>query len=62
MEGDSLMFKKKKKMYKITYQLYTTYTTLIEAKDEFQALKKFKREVKYSGITPSIISFEEVSL
>lgn len=56
------MFGKKKKMYKIVYQLYTTYTTLIEAKDEFQALRKFKRELKYSVIRPTIISFEEVSI
>lgn len=48
-----------KKLYKITYQLMATYTTIIEAKNEGQALKKFKKEVKWSGVRPSIISFEE---
>ena len=51
---------KKKKLYRIKYQLFCTYVTIIEAKDEFQALKRFKREVKKTGITPTIISFEEV--
>ena len=51
---------KKKKLYRIKYQLFATYVTIIEAKDEFQALKRFKREVKKTGITPAIISFEEV--
>lgn len=50
---------KKKKLYKIVYRLYTTYITIVEAKDEYQALRKFKKEVRYSGITPTIISFEE---
>lgn len=51
---------KKKKLYRIKYQLIATHTTIIEAKDEFQALKKFKREVKYAGVRPTIISFEEI--
>lgn len=53
---------KKKKLYKIVYELYARYTTIIEAKDEYQALKKFKRKVKNSGIRPTIISFEEYSI
>lgn len=53
---------KKKKLYKIVYQLFATYTTIIEAKDGYQAIKKFKREVKNKGVTPTIISFEEYKL
>lgn len=51
---------KKKKLYKIVYQLYATHTMFIEAKDEFKALKKFEKDItkKYS-IQPTIISFEE---
>ena len=52
---------KKKKLYKITYELLSTYTTIIEAKDEFQAIKKFKKETRY-GIRPTIISFEEYKI
>lgn len=52
---------RKKKLYMIKYQLFATYTTIIAAKDEFQALKKFKKEMKHeSFITPSIISFKEI--
>ena len=50
----------KKKLYKIVYELFARYTTIIEAKDEYQALKKFKKEVKNAGIRPTIISFEEI--
>ena len=53
---------KKKKLYKITYELYARYTTIVEAKDEYQALKKFKKELKYCGIRPTIISFEEYNI
>lgn len=52
---------RKKKLYKIVYELYARYTTIIEAKDEYQAIKKFKKEVKTS-IRPTIISFEEYKL
>jgi len=55
------LFLKRKKMYKIVYRQLNTYTTIIEARDEFQALKKFHRMTQY-GITPSIISFEEYKL
>lgn len=50
----------KKKMYRIHYRLWATYTTIILAKDEHQALRKFKREVANAGIRPTILSFEEV--
>ena len=53
---------KKKKLYKIVYELLNRYTTIIDAKDEYQALKKFKKEVKDAGIRPTIISFEETSV
>lgn len=50
---------RKKKLYKIVYELFARYTTIIEAKDEYQAIKKFKKEVRNKGVTPTIISFEE---
>ena len=50
---------RRKKLYRIVYELGAIYTTIVEAKDECQALKKFKREVRDSGIRPTIISFEE---
>lgn len=53
---------KQKKLYKIDYELFARYTTIVEAKDEYQALKKFKKEVKNAGIRPKIISFEEYKL
>lgn len=53
---------RQKKLYRIVYELCARYTTIIEAKDEYQALKKFKKEVKYSGIMPTIISFEEYKI
>ena len=34
---------KKKKLYKIQYRFINCHTTIIEAKDEHQALKKFRR-------------------
>ena len=53
---------KRKKLYRIVYELLTRYTTIIEAKDEYQAIKKFKKEVKDAGIRPTIISFEEIQV
>lgn len=53
---------RQKKLYKIVYELFARYTTIIEAKDEYQALKKFKKEVKYYGARATIISFEEYKL
>lgn len=53
---------KQKKLYKIVYELLARYTTIVEAKDEYQALKKFKKETKNTGIIPTIISFEEYKL
>ena len=49
---------KKKKLYKIVYKLLATYTTIISAKDEHQAIEKFYKMTKY-GIDPTILSFEE---
>ena len=51
----------KKKLYKIVYKRLSSYTMIIEARNECQALKKFYRKTKY-GIEPSIISFEEYKL
>ena len=58
--GDKIMFVKKK-LYKIVYKRLSSYTMIIEARNECQALKKFYRKTKY-GIEPSIISFEEYKL
>jgi hypothetical protein len=52
---------KKKKLYKIVYEQLTTYTAIISAKDEHQALNKFHKMTRY-GIVPSIISFEEYKI
>ena len=52
------MFFERKKMYKIVYRQLAEYTTIIEARNEFQAIRKFHRMHEYSGITPSIVSFE----
>lgn len=49
---------KKKKLYKIVYEKLATYTTIISAKNEHQAIKKFHKMTKY-GFTPTILSFEE---
>ena len=35
---------KKKKLYKITYRIIATHSTIIEAVDEYQALRKFRRK------------------
>ena len=51
---------KKKKLYKITYKMLCTYTTIIAAKDEFQALRKFYRMT--INCNASIISFEEYNM
>lgn len=34
---------KQKKLYKIQYRFVNYHTTIIEAKDEHQAIKKFRR-------------------
>lgn len=47
----------KKKLYKIVWHSLCDYTTIIAAKNEAQALKKFYNE--YGRLIPSIISFEE---
>jgi hypothetical protein len=47
----------KKKLYKIKYKWISIDTTIIEAKDKYQALKKLKKEF---FVLPDIISIEEV--
>lgn len=47
----------KKKLYKIKYKWISIDTTIIEAKDKYQALKKLKKEF---FVPPEIISIEEV--
>ena len=53
---------KMKKIYKITYNdFFYPSTTLVGGKDEIQALKKFRKEIrKKMYIVPDIISIEEV--
>jgi hypothetical protein len=47
-----------RKLYKVVYDRYGTHTTIVEAKDECRAIKKFHKMFEYTGIKPSIISFE----
>ena len=51
---------KKKKLYKIVYTMLCEYTVIVEAKDEFQAMRKFSR--KMGDSLYSIISFEEYKI
>jgi hypothetical protein len=51
---------KKKKLYKIVYRILAEHSAIIEAKDEFQAIRKFNR--KMDGIVHEIVSFEEYRL
>ena len=53
--GDNMF--RKKRLYKIVYKMLCYYTTIIEAKDEIQAIRKFNR--KMSDKLYSIVSFEE---
>lgn len=53
---------RRKKLYKFVYEKFQRHTTIIEAKDEYQALKKFKKEVKCFDAHITIISFEEYKL
>ena len=48
---------KKKKLYLIKYSMLLTYSTIIAAKDEIQAVRKFNR--KHSSTLHKIISIEE---
>lgn len=54
---------RKKKLYKITYRVLNTRDTIISAKDEHQAIKKFHRMVRNTYEYPAtIISFEEYTV
>ena len=54
---------KKKKLYKITYRVLNTYTTIISAKDEYQAINKLHRMIRRTYTYPAtIISFEEFNV
>lgn len=51
----------KKKLYKITYQIYATHITTILAKNSEQALKKlYKQTKKRWFLVPDVISIQEV--
>lgn len=51
----------KKKLYKITYQTFANYTTIVAAKDASHALKKFRKSAQKEWfITPDIISIQEI--
>ena len=58
LNGETMF--KKKKLYKIVYTMLCEYTVIIEAKDEFQAMRKFSR--KMGDMMYSIISFEEYKI
>lgn len=51
----------KKKVYKITYQTFANYDTIITAKDASQALKKFRKNARKEWfIVPDILSIREI--
>ena len=51
----------KRKLYKIIYQTFANYVTVITAKDASQALKKFRKNAKKEWfIVPDIISIQEI--
>ena len=50
----------KKKLYEIVWEYVSSCTTIIVAKNEAQALKKFYKE--YGCLIPSIISFKEYKI
>lgn len=52
---------KKNKLYRIQYEWFGIDSTLISAKDEHQALKKFKKEISRKMLAiPNILSLEEI--
>lgn len=55
LSGDGMI--KKKKLYKIVYKMCCEYSKIIEAKDEFQAIRKFNKQM--GSILYQIVSFEE---
>lgn len=51
----------KKKLYKIVYQTFANYVTVIAAKDVSQALNKFRKKAQKEWfIVPDVISIQEV--
>lgn len=52
---------KKKKLYKVTFRLLSTHTTIVDAKDECQAVSKVHRRNK-TGVLCEIISVEEYNV
>lgn len=48
---------RKKKLYKIVYQKMATYTVIVDARDEYHAIKQFRNMM--GDDLYSIISFEE---
>lgn len=52
---------RKNKLYRIKYEWICIGSTIISAKDEHQALKKFKKEMSRQMFTmPKILSLEEI--
>jgi hypothetical protein len=50
-----------KKLYKIIYQTFANYVTVIAARDKAQALKKFYKQAKKEWfVTPDILSIQEI--
>lgn len=53
----------RKKLYKFVYGYYIEHTTIISAKDEHQAIKRFKKEMNRMYFAmPSIVSVEEIQV
>lgn len=52
---------KKKKLYKIVFKMLGEYSAIIEAKDKFQAIRKFNRKMG-DNMLYDIISLEEYKL
>lgn len=52
---------RKKKLYKVTFRLLSTYSTIVAAKDECQAARKVYRMNK-TGVLCEILSVEEYNI
>ena len=58
--GGLTMFSSKK-LYKVVYQTFASYSTIISAKDKAQALKKFYKQAKKEWfVTPDVLSIQEI--
>lgn len=50
-----------KKLYKVIYQTFANYSTIVTDKDKAQALKKFYKQAKKEWfVTPEVLSIQEI--